>query len=112
MDILWKQGSVPVRTVVSTLKPKRSLAYTTVMTVMNRLVDKGLLRRKAQVGCYCYEPATPKATYMARASRQVIDQLIRQYGAIAVAEFLDRLDITDPRLLRRLRERFSLPREK
>ena len=44
MAIVWQRdGEVTVRQVWEALKPKRSLAYTTEMTVMSRLVPKGVL---------------------------------------------------------------------
>jgi predicted transcriptional regulator len=41
MDVAWSRPHVTVREVVSLLPAGRKPAYTTVMTVMNRLVDKG-----------------------------------------------------------------------
>lgn len=106
MAVIWRRGSATVRDVLDELKPKRRLAYTTIMTVMNRLVDKGLLKRREQGACFCYLPTRPRNAYMAQASRQVIDELLASYGAIAVAQFLDRLDISDPDLIKRLERRF------
>lgn len=109
MDVLWGRTNATVRDVVERLRAKRHCAYTTVMTVMNRLVEKGILRRRSQGASYLYASTAPREAYMARASRQVIDDLIRSYGSVAIVQFLDRLDISDPDLLRRLQQRFPLP---
>lgn len=106
MNVVWRREAATVRDVFGTLKTKRRLAYTTVMTVMNRLVDKGLLKRHEQGACFCYQPTRARQAYMAQASRRVIDDLLTSYGSVAVAQFLDRLDITDPKLIERLRRRF------
>ncbi|HEX6062217.1 MAG TPA: BlaI/MecI/CopY family transcriptional regulator, partial [Candidatus Limnocylindria bacterium] len=45
MDRLWKRRQATVRDVVDDLAKSRSLAYTTVMTIMTRLHAKGLLVR-------------------------------------------------------------------
>src|SRR5437762_1023683 len=42
---LWKRRSATVRDIVEDLAKTRELAYTTVMTIMVRLHDKGLLER-------------------------------------------------------------------
>lgn len=107
MEVLWKHQSATVRTVVALLQPKRTLAYTTVMTVMNRLVEKKLLQRKQQGSSYSYAPTHDRATYFATASSQAIDSLIQSYGTVAISAFLDKLDGVDPRLIRRLKEQFN-----
>lgn len=110
METVWDCSPMTVRDVVDQLQTKRQSAYTTVMTVMNRLVEKGMLRRRSHGASYVYAPTKPREAYMAQASRQVIDDLIQSYGSVAIAQFLDRLDISDPELLRKLKQRFSLPR--
>ena len=47
MRVLWDKPRLPVRSVVELLPGRRARAYTTVMTVMNRLFEKGLLQREA-----------------------------------------------------------------
>ncbi len=56
MNSLWKRGSATVREVQSDLLPDRRLAYTTVMTVMDRLFKKGTLRREKRSRAHVYEP--------------------------------------------------------
>jgi predicted transcriptional regulator len=55
MDILWNQGAVCVRDVVDKLE--RKLAYTTVMTTLDRLYKKGLLRRQMSERAFIYSAA-------------------------------------------------------
>ena len=45
MDVVWDDKEVTVRDVHKALKETRSIAYTTVMTTLGRLTDKGLLTR-------------------------------------------------------------------
>ena len=51
--------------------------YKTVMTVMNRLVEKGLLRRTRLGRAFVYEAAQPRAAFMDNISRQVALGLVR-----------------------------------
>lgn len=56
LDILWEKSAVTVKDIHEELLKKREIAYTTVMTVMSRLFEKGILRR-SQVGrTYVYKP--------------------------------------------------------
>ncbi|MBI3114935.1 MAG: BlaI/MecI/CopY family transcriptional regulator [Candidatus Kerfeldbacteria bacterium] len=107
MDVLWQHGSATVRVVLGVLGRKRRIAYTTVMTVMGRLVDKGVLTRKADGASYTYRPTQPRQRFFERASRQAVDELLNSYGAVAVSAFLDKLEVTDPALVKKLKKRFG-----
>lgn len=54
---LWRRGKATVKEVRADLAPSRKLAYTTVMTVMDRLFRKGLARRTRRSRAHVYEPA-------------------------------------------------------
>ena len=98
MDAVWRAGRpVSVREVIDDLNGRRSepLAYTTVMTVMSRLAEKDALsRRKAGRG-YVYEANAPDAAGIA------VKDVLRAYGDVAVAHFVDEAR-ADPSLRRRL----------
>ena len=55
MEILWARGESNVRDVVDRLD--RPLAYTTVMTTLDRLFKKGLLARRKLDRAFLYSPA-------------------------------------------------------
>jgi predicted transcriptional regulator len=55
MNSIWHRGSATVREVQADLLPERRLAYTTVMTVMDRLFKKGTLRREKRSRAHVYE---------------------------------------------------------
>ena len=98
MDALWSSdGPVSVRELLERVNARRipPLAYTTVMTVMNRLVDKGALRRERRGRGYVYE-----ATAADRAGIAV-HNVVREFGDAALAHFVDEAR-ADPKLLRRL----------
>jgi len=56
MEIIWENGELSVREVFDIIKDKRDIAYTTVMTTMDRLYKKGILSRKKIVKGYSYWP--------------------------------------------------------
>jgi predicted transcriptional regulator len=103
MDVVWRAGRpVAVREVVDDLNGVRSepLAYTTVMTVMSRLADKAVLSRRKEGRGYAYEANAPDAAGIA------VKDVLRAYGDVAVAHFVDEAR-ADPSLLRRLRRLLS-----
>ena len=99
MDAVWAASDpVSVRQIVDALNERRPepLAYTTVMTVMNRLAAKGALSRDGERRSYVYEATASDAAGIA------VRDVIRTYGDAAVAHFVDEAS-ADPEVLRRLR---------
>lgn len=98
MGVVWRAGCpVAVREVVDDLNESRSepLAYTTVMTVMSRLAEKDALSRRKSGRSYVYEANAPDAAGIA------VKDVLRAYGDVAVAHFVDEAR-ADPSLRRRL----------
>ena len=66
MDTLWNAAAPrSVREVLTELQTSRDIAYTTVMTVMERLYRKGLLTRVEDGKAFLYQPMTSRADYTA-----------------------------------------------
>ena len=61
MHVVWEIDGGTVRQVHEILNQQRPLAYTTVMTMMNILEEKGHLTRSKQGRAYRYEPVRPKS---------------------------------------------------
>ena len=61
MQVVWKLEGGTVREVHESLNKRRPLAYTTVMTMMNILEEKGHLTRCKQGRAYRYRPVRPKS---------------------------------------------------
>lgn len=93
MEIVWQSKEpVFVRTVTRSLQKKRPIAYTTVMTIMNRLVDKGLLHRQSEGRAYQYQHALSKDKFLTRISHQIIKNFISSFGDVAIAHFVSELE--------------------
>ncbi|WP_406838269.1 BlaI/MecI/CopY family transcriptional regulator [Streptomyces sp. AHU1] len=66
MTRVWKWNRpVTVREVLEDLQRERSIAYTTVMTVLDNLHQKGWVRREAEGRAYRYEAVSTRAAYSA-----------------------------------------------
>lgn len=115
MDMVWSRRSgdgksVTVREVVESLRPSRAPAYTTVMTVMNRLVKKSLLRRKQDGQSYRYLPTKSREEFLDRSSRQIVERVVKYFGDAAIARFIDVLDDVDPQKIAALRRKIRSDR--
>lgn len=82
------------------------LAYTTVMTTLRRLAEKGLLRAEAAPGsrAHRYRPAGDPSAYLADASTREVADTVDRYGDAALAAFAAQLDRLTPEQRRRLEE--------
>jgi BlaI family transcriptional regulator, penicillinase repressor len=71
MKVIWSLESATVRQVYESLLKKRHIAYTTVMTMMNILEQKGFLTKSQEDRAYIYSPAQPQ--------KQVVGSLVRDF---------------------------------
>ena len=94
MDVFWRVGEASVREICDALAEKKRPAYTTVQTIVQRLEQKGALRRTRKIGnALMFEPAvTRKSAY-----RRVVDDLLSLFGGSAqpvVAHLLETGQLT------------------
>lgn len=93
MNAIWALEEPTVQAVVDRLgKPAN---YKTVMTVMNRLVEKDFLERRKVSRAFVYLPRFTRDEFTARFSRQVLDGLITDFGPTVLAQFVDVVAETD-----------------
>lgn len=112
MRVAWSRESVTVRDVLSILARKRPLAYTTVMTVMSRLGDKGVLIAEKRGKTHHYRAAQTRGEFEAQAAGQVVHSFIADFGGeIALSQFVKGLSDTNPDQLARLAELARLAQE-
>ena len=71
MKIVWRSGALTVRGVYEDLLERRKIAYTTVMTMMNILEQKGYLKKTQKDRAYVYQAAKPQ--------KQVIRGMVREF---------------------------------
>ena len=110
LEVLWRDGELSVREVTERLRGGGlTLAYTTVLTVMGRLAQRGLLLRRRVGRKDNYRAAVPREGLAAALSREAVDRLLAAHGEAAIAAFADRVRAGDPRQLARLRELLEGP---
>jgi predicted transcriptional regulator len=88
MDALWDEHPQSVRAVQGRLaRPK--LAYTTVMTTLDRLYKKGLLARDKVGIAFVYRPAIDRDEYQRRVVEAALSPLLEQAAGTVLAAFVD-----------------------
>src|SRR5579863_8029775 len=89
MKALWVAGQATVQDIRDGILPDRPLAYTTVMTVMDRLARKGVVVREKRGRAHLYSPAVSEHVIRERALHHLIDNFFQ--GAHAeLRQYLDR----------------------
>ena len=97
--IIIQHDAATVAEVVDALAAKgRRPAYTTVMTVMSRLAERGVLSRSKSGRQYVYRPAADEAALLDAMGERAVDDLIGRYGSVALRQFALRLKDVDPAL--------------
>lgn len=100
MRVIWEQGEATVGVVTEALNAVsgRRHAYTTVMTVMVRLHERGLLTRTKQGRSFIYRANGAEADLLRSMSGRAVDQVLARYGTAALRHFAARLGEIDPDL--------------
>ncbi|MGQ8875502.1 BlaI/MecI/CopY family transcriptional regulator [Paenibacillus sp. TSA_86.1] len=102
MDILWARPGSSIREVQTALEQDKDVNFNTVMTVMNRLVDKGLLGKTQKGRTSLYQPVQSREEFMNDQSKELSQELVDEFGTLALNHMLDALDKADEGLIERL----------
>ena len=75
MKVVWRLETPTVRAVYEALRKTRPIAYTTVMTMMNVLEDKGYLEKKSNGRAHIYTPTKPRHQVVGAIVRDFVDRV-------------------------------------
>ncbi|MFM9962449.1 MAG: BlaI/MecI/CopY family transcriptional regulator [Planctomycetaceae bacterium] len=98
LKVVWKTEPATVRTVRDTLASVRDLAYTTVMTVMSIMADKGYLKRKKDGRSFIYEAVYREQKASRTMLQDVIDRVFGGSTTAVLQHLLETSDIDDEEL--------------
>src|SRR5204863_9205883 len=85
MKVVWELETATVRDVYEHLRSRRTIAYTTVLTMMKILEQNGYVQKTLEERAFVYRPARPR--------QQVISSMVR--------EFVDRVFVVGSRTMMR-----------
>jgi predicted transcriptional regulator len=111
MDILWSSDGSSIKEVQTILNQETSISVNTVMTVMNRLLEKGHLTKatsgfgRAHVAKF--RPLQSKEQFLSEQTKVVSQGLIQEFGSLVVNHMIDALDDVDPEVIARLEQKLN-----
>lgn len=89
MEILWEQGALSGRAIYERLLPQRPLALTTILTVLERLIKKGLVQKEIGEKVYLFRATISRNQWEAEVSRQLLLQALKLSPQIVFSTFAD-----------------------
>jgi BlaI family transcriptional regulator, penicillinase repressor len=95
MKVVWRLKDASVRDVYETLRERRSVAYTTVMTMMNTLETKGYLKKHLDGRAFRYQPAVPEQRVVGAMVREFVERVFDGGSAALLAHLVSESDLTD-----------------
>ena len=97
MDAVWSRDweAFSVRDVLEILEADRDIAYTTVMTTVKRLFDKGLLEREKQGRRFMYRPVVGREAFYAQLAVQVMRSLPDSGREAAMSMLIEEMLVDD-----------------
>ncbi len=75
MKVIWPLGKATVRDVYDALRQQRTVAYTTVQTMMNILENKGHLKKEPGARAQVYTPVRPQQAVVKSMVREFVDRV-------------------------------------
>lgn len=96
---LWHLGSASVRELHERLGAPDGLAYTTTAKVVDRLREKGLIRRQRRGSAFQYRSRIAREVVERARARNLITRLLGSAPRTAVAALVEAVDSIDPQLL-------------
>jgi BlaI family transcriptional regulator, penicillinase repressor len=98
MKVIWDRGEATVRDVVAVLSEQRQIAYTTVMTMMNILEQKGHLKKRQVDRAFVYKPAHAQEQVIGSMVRDFVDRVFNGSAAPLLVHLVDDKKLTEKEL--------------
>jgi predicted transcriptional regulator len=96
MEVLWRRGESCVKDIIDIINYDRDISYSTVITVTNRMVKKGLLTKKKSGKTYFYKPVYTKERFLEIVSKKVVEGVSDISLQTAMAHFIDYMTHLEP----------------
>lgn len=111
MELFWAYDHFTIKEVHVKLDAVSPLSFNTVMTVMNRLWEKGHLEKTSQgqgrTKLTHFRAAQTKESFLLEQTKVVTQGLVKEFGDLIVAHLVDSLEEVDPMYVQRLQEKLD-----
>jgi predicted transcriptional regulator len=98
MEVVWRLGQASVHQVREQLAQKKELAYTTVLTAMQKLEKAGLLRHRAQGKSYVYLPTRSREEAGAKSALKFIKRVFDGDAVLMFQHLIRESDLSNQEL--------------
>jgi predicted transcriptional regulator len=87
MEILWTKGSMKGRDLYEEIRRKKGIAYTTALTVLDRLSKKGFVKKDRESETILFIPALSRQSYESAVTRSLVQKAFELSPDLAVSAF-------------------------
>ena len=94
METVWELGEATARQVLERVSRKKPLAYTSVLSIMQRLENMGWLKHRVDGRTYIYQPALSRKHESIRSLRKFIDRVFHGDSALLFQHLLEDEDLS------------------
>jgi BlaI family penicillinase repressor len=99
MEIVWTKGEATAREVQERLSQKRPLAYTSVLSIMQRLEKAGWLRHRTDQRTYVYRPTFSRDQESDRSLKRFIERVFHGNSQLVIQHLIEQGDLSEQDLL-------------
>ncbi len=96
MEALWSHGECSIKDILKVFPAKRNISYSAVITVTNRMVEKGLVKRTKIGKAYFYSSAYGKDEFLALVSKRILEGASELSLHSVMVHFVDYMAQMDP----------------
>ena len=98
MKIVWQRGSATVREVYEETLRRRKIAYTTVMTMMGILEQKGRLKKTEDGRAFVYTPTEPQTKVVGSMVQEFVRRVFNGSAQPLLVHLVENLDADDDQI--------------
>ena len=89
MEILWTKGSMKGRDLYQEIRREKDIAYTTALTVLDRLSKKGFIKKDRESGTILFTPAISRQAYESKVTESFVQKAFDISPDLAISAFAD-----------------------
>ena len=108
MGIIWGANELSIKSVQARLELDKPVNFNTIMTVMNRLVEKGFLKKRHQGRLSLFQTVLSKEDFIEEQSKKITENLIEDFGGVVINHMLDSINEIDQSLIDKLEQKIQL----
>jgi predicted transcriptional regulator len=107
LEFLWEGEELSIKEVQQRLEAEKVVSFNTVMTVMKRLVDKGVLQKRTKGRTSLFKPIQSKTEFLEEQSKKLTGNLLDEFGGVVITHMLDSLTDIDETLMDKLEQKIT-----